>query len=83
MLNLSGMPLIRSSDLEGLLQENADEGPPKIQVLLLNNTSVDDDAAPFISACNDLDNLAVGGTKFTSRSLHNITDTNEGLTAVA
>lgn len=67
MLNLSGMPLIRSSDLEGLLQESAEDGPPKIQVFLLNNTSVDDDAAPYISACNDLENLAVSGTKFTSK----------------
>ena len=67
LLNLSGIPLIRSSDLEGLLQETAEDGPPRIQVLLLNNTSVDDNAAPYISACNDLENLAVGGTKFTSK----------------
>ena len=67
MLNLSGIPLIRSSDLEGLLQDSAEDGSPKVQVLLLNNTSVDDDAAPYISACNDLENLAVSGTKFTSK----------------
>ena len=60
------IPSLRSSDLDGLLQESVEDGPPKIQVLLLNNTAVDDDAEPFISACTELENLAVGGTKFTS-----------------
>lgn len=60
------MPLIRSSDLEGLLQESAGGGPPRIEVLLLNNTPVDDDAAPYISACDDLESLAVSGTKLSS-----------------
>lgn len=59
------MPLIRSSDLEGLPQESAGDGHARVEILLLNNTSVDDDAAPYISAC-DLENLAVSGTKLTS-----------------
>ncbi|TFY68363.1 hypothetical protein EVJ58_g1067 [Rhodofomes roseus] len=67
ILNLSGIPSFRSAELEGLLQETVADGPPKIQVLLLNNTTVDNDAAPFISACTDLENLAVAGTRFTSK----------------
>ncbi|KAI0732332.1 RNI-like protein [Fomitopsis betulina] len=68
ILNLSGMPLIRSSDLEGLPQESAGDGHARVEILLLNNTSVDDDAAPYISAC-DLENLAVSGTKLTNSGL--------------
>ncbi|KZT74684.1 hypothetical protein DAEQUDRAFT_659131, partial [Daedalea quercina L-15889] len=74
VLNLSNLRSLRSPDLEGLLQESVEEGPPRIQVLLLNNTIVDDMAAPYISACNDLENLAVGGTRFTSVGLFNIID---------
>ncbi|KAH9835617.1 RNI-like protein [Rhodofomes roseus] len=74
ILNLSGIPSFRSAELKGLLQETVADGPPKIQVLLLNNTTVDDDAAPFISACTDLENLAVAGTRFTSAGLFPIID---------
>ncbi|CDO72308.1 hypothetical protein BN946_scf184977.g5 [Trametes cinnabarina] len=79
-LNLAGITSLRSSDLEGLAHpDNVDEGSPNLQHLNLNNTSVDDTAAPYISACVDLQTLEVAGTKFTSAGLFPIIDACERL----
>ena len=64
-LNLSGLPYLGSSDLEGLLSD--DKECPPLEVLILNNTAVGDDAAPFISCCTSLRVLELGSTKFTSK----------------
>ncbi len=69
-LNLAGITSLRSSDLEGLAHpDGVDEGPPRLMQLNLNNTAVDDTAAPYISACIHLQTLELAGTKFSSRSL--------------
>ncbi|KAJ3016818.1 hypothetical protein NUW54_g729 [Trametes sanguinea] len=79
-LNLAGITSLRSSDLEGLAHpDGADEGAPQLIHLNLNNTSVDDAAAPYISACADLQTLEVAGTKFTSAGLFPIIDACERL----
>ncbi|KAL7285263.1 hypothetical protein ACG7TL_000357 [Trametes sanguinea] len=68
-LNLAGITSLRSSDLEGLAHpDEVEEGAPQLVHLNLNNTSVDDTAAPYISACVNLQTLEVAGTKFTSKS---------------
>ncbi|KZT06901.1 uncharacterized protein LAESUDRAFT_652672 [Laetiporus sulphureus 93-53] len=74
MLNLASIPSLRSSDLEGLVPDTVAEGPSALRVLILNNTVVDDEAAPFISSCPDLETLSVGGTRFTSAGLFPIID---------
>lgn len=74
VLNLSSISALRSSDLQGLLPETSEDGPSNLQVLILNNTTVDDDAAPYISSCPSLETLAVGGTRFTSAGLFPIID---------
>ncbi|OBZ79135.1 hypothetical protein A0H81_00734 [Grifola frondosa] len=53
-LNLAGISSLRSSDLQGLLAEDIHQGAPQIQYLNLNNTMVDDDAAPYIASCAGL-----------------------------
>ncbi|GBE78266.1 hypothetical protein SCP_0111490 [Sparassis crispa] len=73
-LNFANISSLRSSDLEGLLSESIDEGPCPLTVLHLNNTAVDDDAAPYISSCSSLRTLALAGTKFTSAGLFPIID---------
>ncbi|KAF4605393.1 hypothetical protein EYR40_004177 [Pleurotus pulmonarius] len=72
-LNLSGVVSLRSSDLAGLMPED-DEEPSSLEVLNLNNTAVDDQAAIFISTCPYLHTLEVQGTKFTSDGLFTIID---------
>ena len=47
-----------------------DEGPAQLVQLNLNNTAVDDTAAPYISACVHLQTLELAGTKFSSTSLY-------------
>ncbi|KAI0361698.1 RNI-like protein [Trametes cingulata] len=79
-LNLANITSLRSSDLEGLADpEGADEGPPQLVHLNLNNTSVDDTAAPYISACVHLQTLELASTKFTSAGLFPIIDACERL----
>lgn len=66
-LNLANIASLRSSDLEGLAQpDDLGEGPSQLVHLNLNNTSVDDMAAPHISACVHLQTLELASTKFTS-----------------
>ncbi|KAF7437001.1 hypothetical protein PC9H_003835 [Pleurotus ostreatus] len=72
-LNLSGVMYLRSSDLAGLMPDD-DEEPSSLEVLNLNNTAVDDQAAIFISTCPYLHTLEVQGTKFTSDGLFTIID---------
>lgn len=64
-LNLSALPSLRSLDLSGLLNPNGDFAPSELRTLILNNTGIDDDAAPFISSCPHLVTLEVSGTKMT------------------
>ncbi|KAI0724492.1 hypothetical protein C8T65DRAFT_798165 [Cerioporus squamosus] len=79
-LNLAGITSLRSSDLEGLTHpDGADEGPPQLMQLNLNNTAVDDSAAPYISACIHLQTLELAGTKFRSAGLFPIIDACERL----
>ncbi|KAF8554020.1 RNI-like protein, partial [Imleria badia] len=65
-LNLSGIPYLRSQDLCGLMSETAHDSPPKLEELALNNTGIDDDAAPCLACCSSLVVLEVAGTKLTS-----------------
>ena len=62
------MPSLRSQDLVTLISDDGIAGVPRLEHLLLNNTGVEDEAAPFISACSQLRSLEVAGTKFTSTS---------------
>ncbi|KAI0651785.1 RNI-like protein [Trametes meyenii] len=79
-LNLAGITSLRSSDLEGLAYpDDLDEGSPRLTHLNLNNTSVDDTAAPYISACVQLQTLELAGTKFTSAGVFPIVDACERL----
>lgn len=57
---------LRSSDLSGLVPDTAEDGSPKLRELILNNTNMDDDAAPFISSCVELHTLELASTKITS-----------------
>ncbi|EIN13545.1 RNI-like protein [Punctularia strigosozonata HHB-11173 SS5] len=76
-LNMAAIPGLRSGDLAGLLSEG--EGPPRIETLNLSNTSVDDEAAQYISCCESLQTLEVAGTKFTPAGLFPIIDACEKL----
>ncbi|KAI0335341.1 RNI-like protein [Cubamyces sp. BRFM 1775] len=79
-LNLAGITSLRSSDLEGLAHpDGLDDGPPQLDHLNLNNTSVDDTAAPYISACTQLQTLELASTKFSSAGLFPIIDACERL----
>ncbi|KAG9316104.1 hypothetical protein JVU11DRAFT_3778 [Chiua virens] len=73
-LNLSSIPYLRSSDLCGLISESVHDDPPKLEVLAINNTGIDDDAAPFLASCSSLVVLEVAGTKLTSSGLFPIID---------
>jgi hypothetical protein len=42
------------------------DGSP-LEILILNNTAIDDDSVPFISSCTRLKSLEVAGTKFTGK----------------
>lgn len=64
-LNLAGVPSLHSNDLKGLLAEDAAHSP--LQVLVLNNTNIDDTAAVSISSCTALQVLELGATKVTSK----------------
>ncbi len=62
-LNLSGIPGLRSSDLNGLVTENNAETMSPLKNLVLNKTNIDDDIAPWICSCRDLETLEVAETK--------------------
>lgn len=65
-LDLAGVKRLRSADLAGLVSENLDDGQPALEVLTLDNTDIDDDAAPFLTVCTSLRTLGLSGTKVTS-----------------
>jgi len=60
------LSFLKSSDLEPLFPSESDPSTSPLQVLLLNNTGIGDDAAPFIGSCDGLDTLGVASTKFTT-----------------
>ncbi|KAH8102600.1 hypothetical protein BXZ70DRAFT_890543 [Cristinia sonorae] len=72
-LNLAGISSLRSMDLAGLVPDVSEE-EPRLKTLILNNTNIDDDAAPFISSCADLQILELAGTKITSAGIFPIVD---------
>ena len=65
-INLSGIPRLRSDGLAGLVAEDRTECA--IEVLTLNNTAIDDDAAPYIACCKPLSRLGLASTRITSAS---------------
>ncbi|KIL70648.1 hypothetical protein M378DRAFT_476159 [Amanita muscaria Koide BX008] len=79
MLNMAGIPNLRSTDLAGLLPESVRDDSPAIETFILNNTGIDDEAGVYISACDHLQTLAVAGTRITRDGLFPILDACEGL----
>ncbi|KAJ3823893.1 RNI-like protein [Lentinula raphanica] len=71
-LNLAGITTLRSDALAALLP--IDGTHSVLETLILNNTSVGDDAGPYIACCPDLVRLEVEGTKFSSEGLFPIVD---------
>jgi hypothetical protein len=65
-LHLSGIKRLKSSDFTGLIAEDLDQPPPRLENLVIDNTDVGDEAVPFIGACQDLRTMSAAGTKFTS-----------------
>ncbi|KAG6850816.1 hypothetical protein H0H93_008119 [Arthromyces matolae] len=63
-LNLAGIHALRSSDLVGLLATDEDT-VSLLEVLILSNTAIEDEAAIYIAACHALKTLSVAGTKMT------------------
>ncbi|KAH9025060.1 hypothetical protein EDB84DRAFT_1564190 [Lactarius hengduanensis] len=73
-LNLSGLSFLRSQDLLHLAPGDPEEAACSLQELLLNSTSIDDDAATYISCCPSLETLGVAGTRLFSEGLFSIVD---------
>ena len=48
------------------MSETANDSQPRLEELALNNTGIDDDAAPYLACCSSLVVLEVAGTKMTS-----------------
>lgn len=67
-LNLSGLSFLRSSDLQHLAPADMADAECSLRELLLNRTSIDDDAALYISCCSSLEILEVAGTRLSSAS---------------
>jgi Leucine-rich repeat (LRR) protein len=74
-LNLSGVHHLQSLHLSGLLPQDAENQPPRLEQLILNNTGVDDDAAPYLACCSNLVVLELAGTKISSGGLFSVIDT--------
>ncbi|KAG9087794.1 hypothetical protein FS749_002639 [Ceratobasidium sp. UAMH 11750] len=74
ILNFENIPNLRSEDLEGLLPSSPDDLPSPIRSLNLARTSVDDEAALYIAACNQLEVLNVSGAKIGQDGLFTILD---------
>ncbi|KAF9654328.1 RNI-like protein [Thelephora ganbajun] len=68
-LNMSSLSHLKSSDLEPLFPSEFDPSTSPLQVLILNNTGIGDDAAPFIGSCEELETLGVASTKFTTSGI--------------
>jgi len=63
---MSSLSHLKSSDLESLFPTESDPSASPLQVLILNNTGIGDDAAPFIGSCEELETLGAASTKFTT-----------------
>ncbi|KAL1677677.1 hypothetical protein EV122DRAFT_290942 [Schizophyllum commune] len=72
IINLSGIPRLRSDGLAGLVAEDGTECA--IEVLTLNNTAIDDDAAPYIACCKQLSRLGLASARITKDGLFTIID---------
>nr|GAT49746.1 predicted protein [Mycena chlorophos] len=74
-LNLSGIPGLRSQYLAALVPDTElAETTSSLEILLLNNTGIDDDAAPFLASCSRLRWLEVAETKMSSDGLFDVLD---------
>lgn len=73
-LNLSGVHHLQSLHLSGLLPQDAENQPPRLEQLILNNTGVDDDATPYLACCSNLVVLELAGTKISSAGLFSVID---------
>ncbi|KAH9064176.1 hypothetical protein EDB87DRAFT_1599655 [Lactarius vividus] len=73
-LNLSGMSFLQSQDLLHLAPGDPKEAACSLQELSLNSTSIDDNAAIYISCCPSLETLGVAGTRLSSEGLFSIVD---------
>jgi hypothetical protein len=62
---MSGIKNLKSHDLSGLIADVPEDAPPRLQVLGLGNTSIDDTAVPYLAACTMLRNLNLSGTRVT------------------
>jgi len=78
-LNMASISSLRSLDLAGLVPDTAEDSPPPLKTLLLNNTNVDDNVGPFISSCVELQTLELSGTKITGAGLFPIIDACQSL----
>jgi hypothetical protein len=65
---MSSLSNLKSSDLEPLFPSESDLSISPLQVLILNNTGIGDDAAPYVGSCEELETLGVASTRFTSRA---------------
>ncbi|KAG8805612.1 hypothetical protein FRC17_005412 [Serendipita sp. 399] len=76
VLNLSGIPHLRSEDLEGLRPDDDDDSSASctLERLLLMGTSIDDGAAAYISACSNLQFLDLEATKVSENGVLDIID---------
>jgi hypothetical protein len=63
---MSGIKQLRSTDLAGLVPETIMDSPPRMEVLGLDSTNVDDDVTQFLSACASLRRLNLSSTKVSS-----------------
>ena len=70
ILNLGGIPGLKSSDLSPLVRGEDSEtaGQPKLERLVLTNTKVGDDSSVYIAACVHLTVLDLESTKVTGGS---------------
>ena len=67
VLNLGGIPGLKSSDLSPLVRGDT-AGRPKLERLVLTNTKIDDEATVYIAACVHLSMLDLESTKVTGAS---------------
>jgi len=68
ILNLGGIPGLKSSDLSPLVRDSETAGQPKLERLGLRNTKIDDEASVYIAACVHLTMLDLESTKVTGGS---------------
>lgn len=64
-MNFTGLPGLKSLDLAALMPEKDSLSIAPLCTLLLNKTGIDDDAAPYISSCINLETLELAESKVT------------------